>query len=201
MQEEAKKAKLASAAELDAKVRELSELNEVLKSRDEKLAEAQNAQAELIKKQRELDDAKRELELTVEKRVQDGLSEVRTAAKREAEYGLKLKVAEKDQTITSMQQTIEELKRKAEQGSQQLQGEMQELELELENLLRGSFRSTQLSPSPRASLAVTCCNAWSARPASKAGQSFGSRSARKTGATAGSQPLRGRPEHALGFGG
>ena len=201
MQEEAKKAKLASAAELDAKVRELSELNEVLKSRDEKLAEAQNAQAELIKKQRELDDAKRELELTVEKRVQDGLSKVRTAAKREAEYGLKLKVAEKDQTITSMQQTIEELKRKAEQGSQQLQGEMQELELELENLLRGSFRSTQLSPSPRASLAATCCNAWSARPASKAGQSFGSRSARKTGATAGSQPLRGRPEHVLGFGG
>ena len=144
MQEEAKKAKLASAAELDAKVRELSELNEVLKSRDEKLAEAQNAQAELIKKQRELDDAKRELELTVEKRVQDGLSEVRTAAKREAEDGLKLKVAEKDQTITSMQQTIEELKRKAEQGSQQLQGEVQELELE--NLLRVKFPFDSIEP-------------------------------------------------------
>lgn len=61
--EEAKKAKLASADELDAKVRELGELQEVLKSRDEKLAEAQKAQADLIKKQRELDDAKRELEL------------------------------------------------------------------------------------------------------------------------------------------
>ena len=35
--EEAKKAKLASAAELDAKVRELGELQEVLKTRDEKL--------------------------------------------------------------------------------------------------------------------------------------------------------------------
>ncbi len=144
MQEEAKKAKLASAAELDAKVRELSELNEVLKSRDEKLAAAQNAQAELIKKQRELDDAKRELELTVEKRVQDGLDEVRAAAKREAEDGLKLKVAEKDQTITSMQQTIEELRRKAEQGSQQLQGEVQELELE--NLLRVKFPFDSIEP-------------------------------------------------------
>jgi len=82
MDEEAKKAKLASAAELEAKARELAELNEVLKSRDAKLAEAQNAQAELIKKQRELDDAKRELELTVEKRVGNGLSEVRAAAKR-----------------------------------------------------------------------------------------------------------------------
>jgi hypothetical protein len=145
--EEAKKAKLASAAELDAKARELGELQEVLKARDAKLAEAQNAQAELIKKQRELNDAKRELELTVEKRVQDGLNDVRSAAKREAEEGLKLKVAEKDQTITSMQQTIEELKRKAEQGSQQLQGEVQELDLE--NLLRAKFPFDSIEPIPK----------------------------------------------------
>ena len=145
--EEAKKAKLASAAEIDAKVRELSELQEVLKARDEKLAEAQKAQAELIKKQRELDDAKRELELTVEKRVQEGLTEVRTLAKREAEEGLKLKVLEKDQTIASMQQKIEELKQKAEQGSQQLQGEVQELELE--NLLRAKFPFDAIEPVPK----------------------------------------------------
>ena len=145
--EEAKKAKLASAAELDAKARELTELHEVLKIRDEKLAEAQKAQAELIKKQRELDDAKRELELTVEKRVQEGLTEVRTQAKREAEDGLKLKVMEKDQTIASMQQKIEEPKQKAEQGSQQLQGEVQELELE--NLLRAKFPYDTIEPVPK----------------------------------------------------
>ena len=145
--EEGKKAKLASAAELEAKVRELGELQEVLKTRDEKLAEAQKAQAELIKKQRELDDAKRELELTVEKRVQEGLTEVRSQAKREAEEGLKLKVLEKDQTIASMQQKIEELKQKAEQGSQQLQGEVQELELE--NLLRAKFPFDTIEPVPK----------------------------------------------------
>jgi len=147
MAEEAKKAKLASAAELETKVRELTELQEVLKVRDEKLAEAQNAQAELIKKQRELDDAKRELELTVEKRVQDGLGEVREKAKREAEDGLKLKVMEKDQTIASMQQKIEELKQKAEQGSQQLQGEVQELELD--NLLRAKFPFDTIEAVPK----------------------------------------------------
>jgi hypothetical protein len=145
--EEAKKAKLASAAEWEAKVRELSELQEVLKTRDEKLAEAQKAQAELIKKQHELDDAKRELELTVEKRVQEGLSEVRSQAKREAEEGLKLKVLEKDQTIASMQQKIEELKQTAEQGSQQLQGEVQELELE--SLLRTKFPFDTIEPVPK----------------------------------------------------
>ncbi len=145
--EESKKAKLAAAAELDGKVQELAELQEVLKVRDAKLAEAQKAQAELIKKQRELDDAKRELELTVEKRVQDGLTEVRAHAKKEAEESLKLKVMEKDQTIASMQQKIEELKQKAEQGSQQLQGEVQELELE--NLLRAKFPFDSIEPVPK----------------------------------------------------
>ncbi len=145
--EESRKAKQASAAELENKARELVELQEVLKSRDEKLAEAQKAQAELIKKQRELDDAKRELELTVEKRVQDGLIEVRTLAKKEAEDEQKLKVMEKEQTIAAMQKQIEDLKRRAEQGSQQLQGEVQELELE--NLLRMKFPFDAIEPVPK----------------------------------------------------
>ena len=145
--EESRKAKLASAAELESKGRELVELQEVLRVREEKLAEAQKAQAELLKKQRELDDARRELELTVEKRVQDSLTEVRSQAKREAEEGLKLMVAEKEQTIASMQKKIEELKQKAEQGSQQLQGEVQELELE--GLLRAKFPFDTIEPVPK----------------------------------------------------
>ncbi len=145
--EESKKAKLASAAELENKARELTDLQEVLKSRDQKLAEAQQAQAELIKKQRALDDEKRELELTVEKRVQSGLTEVRSLAKKEAEDEQKLKVMEKEQTIAAMQKQIEDLKRRAEQGSQQLQGEVQELELE--NLLRTKFPFDAIEPVPK----------------------------------------------------
>ncbi|MDP2762858.1 MAG: DUF2130 domain-containing protein [Sideroxyarcus sp.] len=145
--EESKKAKLASAAELENKARELTELQEVLNANNAKLAEAQKAQAELIKKQRELDDAKRELELTVEKRVQEGLTEVRSQAKKEAEDEQKLKVMEKEQTIAAMQKQIEDLKRRAEQGSQQLQGEVQELELE--NLLRSKFPFDAIEPVPK----------------------------------------------------
>jgi len=145
--EESKKAKLASAAELENKARELTELQEVLNANNGKLAEAQKAQAELIKKQRELDDAKRELELTVEKRVQEGLTDVRTQAKKEAEDEQKLKVMEKEQTIAAMQKQIEELKRRAEQGSQQLQGEVQELEIE--NLLRSKFPFDAIEPVPK----------------------------------------------------
>ena len=144
MVEEAKKAKLASAAEFDAKVQELAELQEVLKVRDEKLAEAQKAQADLIRKQRELDDAKRELDLTVQKRIQEGLAATRQEAKKEAEEEQKLKVMEKENTILAMQKQIEDLKRRAEQGSQQLQGEVQELDLE--NLLRGKFPFDSIEP-------------------------------------------------------
>ena len=145
--EEAKKAKLALQTDLDQKTRELSDLQVLLQQRDAKLAEAQQAQVDLIRKQRELDDAKRELELTVEKRVQEGLVATREQAKREVEEGLKLKVLEKEQTIVSMQKQIEELKRKAEQGSQQLQGEVQELELE--GLLGAKFPFDTIEPVPK----------------------------------------------------
>lgn len=145
--EESRKATLAVSTDLEQKAREVADLQEVLKIRDEKLSEAQKAQAELIKKQRELDDAKREIDLTVEKRVQEGLNATREQARKEAEEQMKLKVMEKEQTITSMQKQIEELKRKAEQGSQQLQGEVQELALE--DLLRSKFPFDTIEPVPK----------------------------------------------------
>ncbi len=145
--EEAKKAKLAVATDLDEKNNQLAELGEVLKQRDAKLEEAQKAQVEVIRMKRALDDAKREVELTVEKRVQEGLSATRDKARKEAEEELKFKVMEKEETISSMQKTIEDLKRKAEQGSQQLQGEVQELELEA--LLKAKFPRDTIDPVPK----------------------------------------------------
>jgi hypothetical protein len=142
--EESKKARVAAAAELQSKAKELSDLKELLAQQDAKLKEAQETQAELLRKQRELDDAKRELDLTVEKRVQASLTEVRQKARMEAEESLKLKVAEKEQQISSMQRQIDELKRKAEQGSQQLQGEV--LELQLEATLRAHFPVDRIEP-------------------------------------------------------
>src|SRR4030095_1337373 len=145
--QEAQKAKLALGNDIEQKAKEIGILQEILKQRDAKLAEAQKAQAELIRKERELDDAKRELDLTVEKRVQADLLNEREKAKKEAEEELKLKVMEKDQTITAMQKQIEDLKRRAEQGSQQLQGEVQEMELE--SLLSIKFPRDTIRPVPK----------------------------------------------------
>lgn len=145
--DEARKAKLALTADLEQKDKALEELQGILVQREEKLAEAQKAQAELIRKQRELDDAKREMDLTIEKRIQEGLTATRDQARKEAEEELKLKVMEKEHTITAMQKQIEELKRKAEQGSQQLQGEVQELELEA--VLSTKFPYDSIEPVPK----------------------------------------------------
>jgi len=145
--EEAKKARLALSNDIDQKAKEVADLHEILKQKDAKLTEAQKAQADLVKKQRELDDEKRELELTVQKKVSEGVTLIRQQARKEAEEEMKLKVSEKEQTIASMQKKIEELKLKAEQGSQQLQGEVQELELEA--LLREKFIHDTIDPVPK----------------------------------------------------
>ena len=145
--EESRKSKQAFANDLEQRSREIAELQSILKSQEAKLTEAQKTQADLLRKQRELDDAKRELDLTIEKRVQEGLSVTRQQARKEAEDEQRLKVLEREQTIAAMQKQIEDLKRRSEQGSQQLQGEVQELELE--NLLRNKFPFDAIEPVPK----------------------------------------------------
>ncbi|HQR06011.1 MAG TPA: DUF2130 domain-containing protein [Gemmatales bacterium] len=137
IKDEAKKAKELLRGEMDEQKRQVTELQDVLNEREVKLAEAQKAQAELVKMKRDLDDAKREMELTIEKRVTESSAGIRDQAKRQAEEELNLKVKERDLKIKEMQDKIDDLKRKAEQGSQQTQGEVQELELEA--LLRTKF--------------------------------------------------------------
>ena len=80
--EEAKKAQLS---ELESKSQEVAHLQRELQERETKLAEAKNVEAELIRKQGELEDEKRQLDLQIETRVQKSLSDIRHKAKQEAE--------------------------------------------------------------------------------------------------------------------
>jgi hypothetical protein len=145
--EEAKKAAARFAGELQAKEQLLEEQTKLAAERAAKLEEAQKAQAEALRKTRELDDARRELDLTIEKRVGEKQAEIQARAKLDAEQSMQLKLQEREKTIFGMQKQIEELKRKAEQGSQQLQGEVQELQLEA--LLRASFPQDGVTPVPK----------------------------------------------------
>jgi hypothetical protein len=141
---EAKKARDQVANEFDAIKQQLSESEQLLRARDVKLAEAQQAQAEALRKQRELDEKTREIDITIEKRVQASQAVLVAKARQDATDELKSQVSQKDTQIESLGRTVEELKRKLEQGFQQTQGEA--FELELENLLRGKFPLDLIEP-------------------------------------------------------
>ena len=143
-QEEKEKARVASSFELEAAQRKIHEAHLLLADREAKLTQAQNAEADFIKKQGELDTQKRELELTIQRRLHDERAEILSQAKKQAEDGLKLTVSEKDQMIASLKSKIDDLQRKVEQGSQQFQGEV--LEVELESLLRQKFPIDSIEP-------------------------------------------------------
>ena len=141
---ESRKAREQVANDLSAMKQQLAESQQLLEVRNLKLAEAQQAQADALRKQRELDEKTRELEITIEKRVQSSQAELVAKARQDASDELKSQVSQKDAQIDSLGRTVEELKRKLEQGSQQTQGEA--FELELESLLRGKFPLDLVEP-------------------------------------------------------
>ena len=142
--EELRKARAILALEIEGKSREIDTLQDILQQREGKLAEAQKTQAQFLQAQRALADEKREFDLTLERRLSEESAKIRAQALRDAEEHLKLKVLEREQTIAAMQRQIEDLRRKAEQGSQQLQGEAQELQLE--SLLNARFPFDLIAP-------------------------------------------------------
>jgi hypothetical protein len=102
------KARLLLATDLESKSQEVGDLQRELQERDNKLAEAQNAEAELIRKQGELEDAKREMNLQIETRVEKSLSDIWHKAKQEAEDEVNFRVLEKEEQISSMHHQIEQ---------------------------------------------------------------------------------------------
>lgn len=135
-----KKAAAAYADRLSAVEQELAE-------KQDRLAQAENAELALRKERRLLEEEKQRLELEIERRLQSERSRIREATQKEEEQSYLLKLAEKEKVISDMKKQVEELRRKSEQGSQQLQGEVQELELEA--MLRTAFPADQIEPVPK----------------------------------------------------
>ena len=143
-QDEKLRAQKAAQADIDARDRNMRDLQNQLNTQATKLETAQKAELAARQKERELTERERELELNVEKKVQENLAQVQAKARAEAEAKLGLKVTEKDDRIASMSRTIEDLQRKAAQGSQQSQGEA--LEVTLETQLSQKFPYDRIEP-------------------------------------------------------
>jgi hypothetical protein len=118
---------------------------------EEKLKLARQKEMEFLDKEKELKTKEAELELNIKRRLneeREKLSlEIRDIEKQKLEHlqtEFNLKLAEKDKQIEDTKKLAEEMKRKAEQGSMQLQGEVQELMLE--EILRQTFPYDKIDP-------------------------------------------------------
>jgi hypothetical protein len=145
-QEAQEKAKAQLATDMAAKAEQISDLEATLKQRDEKLAEARKLQLDLLKQQRELQEKEAELDLTIERRLQESKQEAEAKALQRFEEANKLKNAEKDKQIEGMKEQVKDLQRKLDQGSQQIQGEV--AEMDLEDVLKRAFPFDQFEPVP-----------------------------------------------------
>jgi hypothetical protein len=87
---------------------------------------------------------KKEVQSEVEKRFEERRRDIEDEANKKAEEESHSKLLEKDGKIESLTKQIADLKRSAEQGSQKLQGEV--VELELESILRANFPLDVIEP-------------------------------------------------------
>jgi hypothetical protein len=94
------------------------------------LTYAQEAQVAAIKHERELADKERELDLTVERRLSMEVVAIRARAQNDAAEEYKLQLMQSEHSARELREQIEDLKRKAQETSTRIQGEVQELDLE-----------------------------------------------------------------------
>ena len=115
---------------------QFDDLKKELEARSNQVKELNKTKAEIERLRREKDELREAIALEKEKEFSDKLKDERQKIQKQADESNTLKIREKEKLIDDLKTQLEEAKRKAEQGSMQLQGEIQELELEriLENL-------------------------------------------------------------------
>lgn len=105
-------------------------LQEELNEKSEKLRDLNRAKAEVEILKREKAELKETVEADAQKRLNDTIAEERVKIKRAEEDKNELRIKELQKQLDDQRKLTEEMKRKQEQGSMQLQGEVQELAIE-----------------------------------------------------------------------
>jgi hypothetical protein len=140
---EANRKALETAAREKASV-ELESIRQELAERDEKLLEAQKNEVELRRQQRALEQEKNEFQLKLTRQLDVERSKIIEETSRKVADEFSFQRMEWSKQRGDLLKQVEELKRKAEQGSQQTQGEA--LELEIEALLKEAFPDDEIEP-------------------------------------------------------
>jgi hypothetical protein len=112
-------------------------LNKELTDKSQKLKESQVKELELMQKEKQIKEREESLKLDMEKQMVARQKEIEDRVKKMESERSDLKIKELEKKLTDQAELVETMRRKAEQGSMQLQGEV--LELALEELLKATF--------------------------------------------------------------
>ncbi|BAL23662.1 DUF2130 domain-containing protein [Azoarcus sp. KH32C] len=115
-----------------------------LEQKEAKLREFRAQELQLRKEKKALEDARQEMELQLQRRLDEARGELEHAIRGAEAERFRLVEAEYKKKIEDAQKANEDLHRKLQQGSAQLQGEV--LELELEEVLRAAFPLDDIQP-------------------------------------------------------
>ncbi|HAR96725.1 MAG TPA: DUF2130 domain-containing protein [Deltaproteobacteria bacterium] len=123
---------------------EVSALRDELNEKSQKVKDSQKRELEFAREKRQLQERLEQFDLEVEKRLISERSQIKQDVEKNVSDAYKLKERELQMKIDSMSEQIDDLKRKAEQGSPRDRGEV--MELELEDILRNSFPNDVIKP-------------------------------------------------------
>lgn len=123
---------------------ESKRLGEELAQKTKQLEESKLRELGLLKKEGELAQKLKDADLEIQRKLTEERQKIWVKAEAEAVEKHLLKEKEQSQVIESLKKSLEEAQRKANQGSQQLQGEVQELELE--QVLKSEFPYDEITP-------------------------------------------------------
>ena len=112
-------------------------LNKELTDKSQKLKESQVKELELMQKEKQIKEREESLKLDMEKQMVARQKEIEDRVKKMESERSDLKIKELEKKLTDQAELVETMRRKADQGSMQLQGEV--LELALEELLKATF--------------------------------------------------------------
>lgn len=112
-------------------------LEEQIEKQKKENDEYRENELKLRKKALELEEKEKNLELEKARQIDAERQKIKEKTEVEMQEKFHLKEKEKEQMIESLKKSLEEAQRKVNQGSQQLQGEV--LELELEDILKREF--------------------------------------------------------------
>jgi len=126
---------------------QMKALQEDLEAKDKKLQETQQNELNLRKEKSSLEEREKNVDLEVARRLDSERASIYSEVARKADEEYQLKDKDKDKKIADLIKQLDEAKRKAEQGSQQAQGEV--LEIELEQMLKLSFPYDIIEPVPK----------------------------------------------------